>query len=217
MIPVMIVPILTRPELLHRMMNSIDVTIDHLVVIDNGMCTYGLEVLAAPRVRKLTVLQLPANQGVAGSWNLGIKVTPSAPWWLIANFDIEWPAGSLETFASIARTDALVLSGGSPEWCAFAVGEDVIDRVGLFDEGLHPAYFEDDDFQRRCYEAGVLVLHSSVAVDHENSSTIKDEKYHGRNNVTFADNAAFYGAKVERADFSSGTWSLSRRRVNSWD
>jgi len=216
MIPVMIVPILTRPELLLHMVNSIDVTVDHLVVIDNGAGVFGLEV-AAQRVRKLSVIKLPANQGVAGSWNLGIKVTPFAPWWLIVNFDVEWPAGSLAAFAEAARTDALVLSGGLPAWCAFALGEDVVEKVGLFDEGLHPAYFEDTDYERRCLNAGVPVVQSGIAVAHENSSTIKVEKFAGRNNVTFADNASFYGAKVDVQDFSDGRWSLTRRRVNSWD
>ena len=36
MIPVMIVPILTGPQLLYRMLDSIDAPIAHLVIIDNG-------------------------------------------------------------------------------------------------------------------------------------------------------------------------------------
>jgi len=216
MIPVMIVPILARPELLVRMVNSIDTQVDHLVVVDNGAGVFGLESVAV-RVKRLSVITLPSNQGVAGSWNLGIKATPFAPWWLVANFDLVWPAGSLAEFATAARGDAVVLSGGVPPWCAFAIGESVVESVGLFDEGLHPAYFEDTDYERRCKSAGVDVVHSGIRVLHENSSTIKVEKFGARNNVTFADNASFYGAKVAAGDHSEGRWSLKRRRVNSWD
>jgi GT2 family glycosyltransferase len=215
MIPVMIVPILTRPELLINMVNSIDEKIDHLVVIDNGAHVYGLQF--APYVKKTSVITMPANQGVAGSWNLGIKATPFAPWWLIANFDIEWPAGSLQRFADAARTDALVLSGGAPPWCAFALGEQVVEKVGLFDEALHPGYFEDDDYARRCLNAGVDVERSHIPVKHFNSSTLTVEKYSAKNNATFSDNASHYGAKVAHDDYSEGGWSLARRRANSWD
>ncbi|NDH85260.1 MAG: DUF3097 family protein, partial [Acidimicrobiia bacterium] len=38
----------------------------------------------------------PWKEGVIDA--LGIKATPMAPWWLIANFDVTWPAGSLQQF-----------------------------------------------------------------------------------------------------------------------
>ena len=214
MIPVMIVPLLARPELLNRMVASIDHPVDTLVVIDNGKCLVNPPFV--PKVRTTHLLTMPANMGVAGSWNLGIKVTPFAPWWLIVNFDVEWPAGSLEQFDREDAAHCLALSGGSPEWCAFSVGEDVVAQVGLFDEYLHPAYYEDDDYLRRCEAAGAPIVRTGVPVRHTNSSTLA-AGFSGRNGATFAANADYYGSKVARGDLSEGRWSLRRRREQTWD
>jgi GT2 family glycosyltransferase len=220
MIPTLIVPVLTRYELLGRMLSSIDHPIEQLLVIDNGGQLDPAQVTALTEARGLiehaTVTTLPANLGVAGSWNLGIKATPFSPWWLICNFDIVWPAGALAAFDQINPHDRLALSDGSPPWCAFAIGERVVAEVGLFDEALHPAYFEDNDYERRCHAARVLVEHTSVEVWHDNSSTL-NAGYADRNRVTFAVNSAYYDDKVRAHDYSEGSWTLERRRRLSWD
>lgn len=215
MIPVLIVPILTRPELLAEMLDSIDHHIETLVVIDNGDAWPG-PFDPRPGIDNAHLLRMPSNLGVPASWNLGIKATPFAPWWLIANFDITWPSGALARFADEARTDAVVLSAGAPPWCAFTIGEQVIDTVGLFDEAIHPAYFEDVEMEWRCRQAGIDVVHSSIVVQHENSSTLR-AGYQERNSETYTVNMAYYRDKVERDDRSEGRWSLKRRRHLSWD
>ena len=150
MIPVMIVPILTGPQLLYRMLDSIDCPIARLVIIDNGDALNTSTGWPVEHVQRTSVIKMPANLGVAGSWNLGIKATPFAPWWLIVNHDVVFEPGALGQFATMAASDTLVLNGGPQPWCAFAIGEDVVRDVGLFDEGFHPGYFEDTDYERRC-------------------------------------------------------------------
>lgn len=219
MIPALVVPVLARPELLYGMLATIDHSVDHLIVIDNGDCVDDEMVAASAGhgvlTERVSVIHMPANLGVAGSWNLGIKAAPFAPWWLICNFDVRWPVGSLAALCDIAERNRVTLTACAPPWAAFALGDLAVSQVGLFDERLHPAYFEDNDWQRRADAAGVPVYHSSVPVDHHNSSTLK-AGYEHRNSVTFADNHAWYHSKVERGDLSDG-WSLSRRRRLSWD
>jgi len=205
MIPVMIVPILTRPEILSNMLASIDHKVQHLILIDNGDCVYDLP--WNENILQTSVIKMPANLGVAGSWNLGIKATPFAPWWLIVNFDVTWPAGSLKMFAQQASVDQILLCQCAQPWSAFALGENIVRRVGLFDEGFHPAYFEDNDYQRRC--TNEVIRSSNIPVDHENSSTLA-AGYVERNYATFASNCDFYQS-------GGGGWNLDRRRVNSWD
>lgn len=212
MIPALIVPVLTRYDLLDEMLTTLDHPVDHLIVIDNGD---ELECVSPRHARRVTMLNVPANLGVAGSWNLGIKCAPFASWWLIANFDVTWPAGSLARFAEEASRDTLLLSGGAPPWCAFALGDNVVQRVGLFDERLHPAYFEDNDYERRVQSAGFTVEYSDIPVRHRNSSTL-EAGFAGLNSRTFADNAEFYGRKVAAADTTWG-WDLERRRALTWD
>lgn len=217
MIEAMVVPVLANEGLLYRMIASIDHPVQHLVVIDNGDCVSNWECTNNPLVDKVSVLHLPANLGVAGSWNLGIKVTPFASSWLIVNFDVTWPIGSLKLFAGSMQRNALVLSSGDPEWCAFGLGDQVVQGTGLFDEALHPGYFEDNDYERRVLAAGFPIHRPGIQVNHDNSSTLKVGKYADRNAYTFARNHDYYLAKSFRGDLGEGRWSLRRRRELSWD
>ena len=208
MIPVMIVPILTGPKILYAMLESIDYPVAKLIIIDNGDCLNTSTGWPVEHVQSTKVIKMPANLGVAGSWNLGIKATPFAPWWLIVNFDITWPAGSLKMFAEQGSADEIVLSECLQPWSAFAIGENVVRRVGLFDEGYHPAYCEDNDYARRC--ADEIIRPAPIPVRHENSSTLAAADYGEKNNRTYMSNSDYFQG-------GGGGWSLDRRRANSWD
>lgn len=214
MIPVLIVPVLARPELLYRMVNSIDHPVGHLVIIDNGDVV-GIPPATLPGIDKVSVVRLPSNVGVAAAWNLGIKLTPHAPWWLICNFDITFPPGSLARFAEL-QTGGLVLSAAAPPWACFAIHDEVLlHGVGLADESYYPAYWEDIDWERRIRAAGIPVTQTDIPVHHDNSSTIAAIK--NRNVETFMANQSYYNRKVNAGDYSEGGWSLQRRREQAWD
>jgi hypothetical protein len=161
-------------------------------------------------------MRIPSNLGVASSWNLGIKSLPYSDWWLITNFDVEWGGDALKMFYDSSCADKFLLSNGAPSWCAFSLGWKVVDKVGLFDEALHPAYFEDNDYERRCKEKGVEVSDSFIPLAHDNSSTLK-AGFQNKNNTTFDNNAQYYQNKINNQDFSQGEWSIRRRRQNGWD
>lgn len=216
-IPAMIVPVLANPAKLYTMLRSMDLRPDRLIVIDNGDVLNPVTVRDSAHGMKVTLLTPGANLGVAGSWNLGIKCAPFAPWWLICNFDIVWPMGAMARMATAARRDALVLSAAAPPWACFSIGDQVVSKVGLFDEGIHPAYFEDDDMTRRVTHAGFPIIQSGVYVEHDNSSTIKVPEYQAANNRTFPANHQYYSRKVASGDMSAGEWSLKTRRELSWD
>lgn len=216
MIPVMIVPLLTAPELLHRMIDTIDHDVEQLIIIDNGANVEEQSLQINPFIKRINLIRLPKNLGVAGSWNLGIKVSPFSSSWLICNFDVTWPAGELERFANIVNSNDLILSAGQPEWCVFSLGENVVDTVGLFDERFHPAYFEDNDYIRRCQRNNISVIYSDIYVNHENSSTLA-AGYDAKNRYTFQENSLYFQRKQSSEDFTEGHWNLSVRRRNTWD
>lgn len=216
MIPAMIVPVLTRHDLLYRMIDSINYPIKDLIIIDNGSRDYDWSPNWNQWISKIWHLKMPSNLGVASSWNLGIKSLPMSDWWLITNFDVEWGGDSLKMFDEQSSIDKLVLSNGVPEWCAFSIGWKIIDKVGLFDEALHPAYFEDNDMERRVNRAGFKIVNSFIPIAHDNSSTLKSG-FHSLNDFTFQSNAKYYEEKKNLSNFSSGEWSIRRRRQNSWD
>jgi GT2 family glycosyltransferase len=214
MIPVLIVPVLTRYELLDIFISRLDYPIDKLIIIDNGNQKPSP---VCPVANSLEVISVPFNLGVAASWNLGIKVSPMSNYWLICNFDIEIPAGNLQRIAEAAKDDAIMLSGVPGRFFCFTIGEKVVERVGLFDEAIYPGYFEDNDYHHRCNSLGVPVLDSGVDVGHINSATLYSSgEFVTRNNHTFIDNQRYFQDKQASGDLSSGEWQIERIRRNRW-
>ena len=208
----LIVPVLNRYDLLQRMLNSVDIPVEHLLVIDNGP---GSELTFGDNFKRVTVLDLPANQGVAGSWNLGIKSFPYAHRWFIASNDVVFEPGSLELLSK-ARRDEITLTGDAPHWQAFALGDEAVNEIGLFDESLFPAYFEDNDYLRRAEFVGVNIRRLELKLRHDNSSTIK-AGYQDKNAITYFRNQSYYQSKIDSNDYTAGGWSLEIRRANGWE
>lgn len=216
-IPVLGIPILNNPSKLYDLLRSIDFPIGRILIIDNGDVVNHVTAKTSTRFGKVDIITPGANLGVPDSWNLIIRCNPFATHWLIVNNDVTFPQEALGRFATAARRDALILSGGAPPWCAFMLGDQVVSKVGSFDSGIFPAYHEDDDYSRRCVYHGVPVIDSGIVVNHDNSSTIKESRYAEANNRTFPVNRAYYMDKVARGDMGEGRWSLTTRRELSWD
>jgi GT2 family glycosyltransferase len=215
----LIVPVLNRYDLLDRMVSSIDFPVAHLLIIDNGasnvMEDMGIDVPAC--VEHTTYLPMPANLGVAASWNLGIKSFPYADRWFFASNDVEFEPGALETLSE-ARSDEITLSKHFPYWHVFSVGYEAVRRLGLFDEAFFPAYFEDNDFNTRANHHRVPITKLPIETLHENSATIHaNPVFAQKNGATFTRNNQHYEDKIARGDFGAGGWDVERRRLNGWE
>lgn len=187
MIPVLGIPILNRPNLLNALIDTIDVEIGQLIIIDNGG-------VVGPFVRG-DVITMPHNIGVAASWNLIIKSTPLAKWWLITNSDIEFGHGALETLANTVEPNrpAIYQMLG---FAAFAITPSAVERVGFFDENFHPAYCEDIDYARRATLAGVPIVDVPSELRHVGSATIYGDQHYMRlNGNSYPSNVAYYERK----------------------
>lgn len=187
MIPVLGVPILNRPELLAAMLSSIDESIEQLIVVDNG----GVW----EQQRDEHVLRPVQNLGCSASWNLIMKTTPQAPWWLIVNSDIEFAPGDLARLVQEVdpSTAAIYHQLG---FAAFVMTAPALDRVGYFDENFHPAYDEDIDMSRRCELAGVPRIQVEAHLSHVGSATIyANERYRALNGLTHPANDRYYARK----------------------
>jgi hypothetical protein len=211
----LIVPVLNRFDLLKRMVESIDIPAT-VYVINNANFEERFH-YSNEHLVPLHWVDMPFNLGVASSWNLGIKMLPFESRWFISSADCVFAPGDLELLQT-AKTDALTLCDKFPYYQTFAVGEEVVKSIGLFDESLHPIYFEDNDFERRMNKAGLRVDRLPLQLGHDNSSTINsDVKFSLRNEVTFRNNRNYFDKKIESNDFSEGRWDLQVRRINSWD
>lgn len=209
----LIVPTLTRYDLLQRLLDSITFPIRHLLIIDNGGRWHAT--MTHDYADRTTILRMPSNLGVAGSWNLGVKAFPHSPYWAFASDDTFFRPGTLSAMAATQPADML-MSKEAPHWQAFTVGEEVIRRVGLWCEGFHPAYFEDNDFERRAVASGI-VLKQVLEVGHINSSTLNGSAHFGeRNRETFAANQELHVKRSTVGVMNAGEWDLDRRRSLEW-
>lgn len=143
-------------------MMSIDHPVEKFVIINNngrGEIDEELDALRKIRhkfVDEVVVCHMPANLGVAGSWNLMIKCNPKCPYWVIVNDDVAFSPGLLGEMAEKAESspEAAVIHAHEGQfdvgsWDLFLIRNETIRKYGLFDENTYPAYNEDADYIMR--------------------------------------------------------------------
>ncbi len=219
MLPNLTIPVLNRYDLLQRCLDSINYPIGHLLIINNGASENpeDFELHVPELVEETTYLPMPANLGVAESWNLGVKSFPFAENWFFASNDVVFHGDALEKLCE-AHTEHLTLSNVFPFWQVFSLGYGAATRVGLWDPSFFPAYFEDNDYLRRCEHFGVEVVKMDLNISHDNSSTLKSSHhFQDRNSQTFVSNRNYFEDKKAREDYSAGAWDIARRKGNAWE
>jgi len=215
MIPVLGFATLKRFDLAERLLRTIDFPVEHLVIVDNSG-SQGWNPVKPDLVANLWVIRVPFGLGLVGAWNLIVKSTPYAPYWVLVNDDAWFEAGSLEKIASEVDTEALNFLAITPPWSAVVFGEGMIDKVGLYDERFYPLYFDDNDLERRVRHHGVPIKTIEAVVHHENSSTL-NSGYQVANSRSFGANQNLFIQKEHDDDYTQGEWSLKTRRANRWD
>ena len=215
MIPVLGFATLKRFDLADRLLRSIDYPVEHLVIVDNSGIQEWIPV-KPDLVRNMWVLRIPFGLGLVGAWNLIVKSTPYAPYWVLINDDAWFAPGSLETITKEVDTNALNFVDINPAWSCVVFGEGMVEKVGLYDERFYPLYFDDNDLERRVDYAEVPKNHIAAQVFHENSSTL-NSGFQDANSRSFMANHTLYETKGREDDFTQGEWSLKVRRANRWD
>lgn len=217
MLPNLTIPVLNRYDLLGKCLDSIDYPVRHLLIIDNGE-NYRARPQRLDNVERLTWLDMPANFGVAGSWNLAIKSFRHDPVWFFASNDMVFGEGALATLHETATEGALTLSDTFPHFHTFALGSDVVRQVGLFDENIFPAFEEDVEMMNRIKRAGLTVQYVPISTTHQNSSTIhSSEKFARANDFTHPENRKYREMKeANLLPLVEPRWSLDRWRKHDW-
>lgn len=217
MIPVIILPVLNRFDLLEDSIRSIDYDVENLLIIDNSGQYQPPQDLYKG---KLWLLNMPANMGVAGSWNLGIKCFPHAPYWVFMSNDNHWMPGALQEIERLSDPTKLVMS--SVAWSTFSLGSEIVKSIGLFDENYHPAYYEDTDYMERLRIAEMQdsIVWSTIPVKQIGTATTlkSDETFIERNAFTNKNNYDYRLNKINgsHTHINCASYSLQRRIDNEW-
>jgi GT2 family glycosyltransferase len=210
-IPVLIVPILNRYDLLENMLDHISYPIDNILIIDNGN-QYKTD------RKNVHVLNMPANLGLSAAWNLGIKCYPHVPYWLFASADTTWGDTALKEIDDLSGSDKVLLTNDA--YGCFSVGENVIKKIGLFDEYFYPIYYEDTDFHERvarfCPENTIKSTSIQTKPEVGSQTINSDNKLKNKNHKTFVKNEEYFIFKKENNFEIFKDWSLSRRRDQEW-
>lgn len=215
MIPVLGFATLSKFDLANRLLDSIDYPVKHLVVVNNSG-KKSWQPKQPELVENLWHIEVPCGLGLTGAWNLIVKATPYAPYWLLVNDDAHFEPGALELIHNQVDPDALNFPEIIPDWSCIALGQKIVETVGLYDERFYPVYFDDNDYQRRIENAGLEIKRIKGKVHHDNSSTL-NSGYLFANIKTFPVNQKLFETKVANDDYSEGNWSLKIRRENRWD
>lgn len=145
-----------------RLVNSVDFPVENFVIVNNngrGELREELDALASAGhqfIKKIHVVHMPSNTGVSTSWNLIIKWFMNSPYWIITNDDVAFGEGILQEFyTNVEAYPTVGLIHGHPgefdtgSWDLFLIRDFIIQKFGLFDENLYPAYGEDLDYLLR--------------------------------------------------------------------
>ena len=215
MIPVIGFATLSKFDLADRLLASIDHPVQDLVIVNNSG-TKQWTPTKPDSVKNLWHIEVPYGLGANGAWNLIIKATPHAPYWVLPNDDSHFEPGALEKIEAEVDTEAFNFVKVNPKWSCVVPGEGAIKQAGLWDELFYPIYYDDDDYERRMIHHGVRFNNIDAVVHHDNSSTLRSG-YEDKNKYTFNRNQRAYIKKCENNDYSVHGWDIDTRRANSWD
>jgi hypothetical protein len=236
-LPLLGVPVLNRPDLLERLLDSLDVPVGTLAIVDNSGGREGpdalelrrllqqLETSGWPGVEQVRVARSFGNAGVAAAWNQILLAFPDASVALIANNDVVLAPGVLET--ALHRLDPdrpqfLPLLPEGQAFSAFLITALAWDRIGLFDDTFHPAYCEDLDYRDRLLASehvnvldGGFAHAAMAAMNPEVSATIgSDQELARSNRRSYQLNRLWYLHRRRQYGAAPGQWK--RRWLTHW-
>jgi len=229
MIPALATAYVNRPDLLNRMLSSVDAPCEHLLVVNNS----GKPL---PQTRPIEELSLGVNLGCAGAWNMILDRAfnqLNLPWVLICGSDIEWQPGDLNTFEKTVNDfpEASFLNGPLA-FNHFVICRACWEKIGAFWEESYPAFLEDSDYWQRIRRCAIKVAGAEgLWTKHEGSASLKagDEEFRSfvrqRHQRTWSKYAAKWGCpewssglETFATPFNEGgpinAWKLSPERMN---
>lgn len=139
----------------------------------------------------LTVIALPEQLSLAAAWNEALVFTFSIGRkhalvcnndivlrsdtyrWLLADGHEFVTCVSVDSKDKLRYPDAPTSFSPHPDFSCFLIHKHVYDTVGVFNESLFPAFFEDNDYHVRMHRKHIVAGSIDVPFYHHSSATIK--------------------------------------------
>ena len=191
------------------------------------------------------------NQGVAKSWNLGVKkaIENKCDYFLILNDDIILSPYTIEHMCNIIEYDDIALVTATdykhthtseqikdlekqnheidildaPDFACFLISNETYEKIGEFDEGLYPAYFEDNDYCYRIILSGLKCIRSQNSVFYHYGSQTQNSGERIVSHDEFDKNKEYYknkwggepGAEVHTHPWNNYSLNWTATKQNS--
>ena len=238
-IPVIGTAIVNGVHWLKRLIDSVDYPVNEFVIFNNNgrdLISKELDHIANshhPFIKKIKVCHLPSNLGCSTAWNLIIKSYINSPYWIIVNHDVAFTSGFLEKMVSLSLDSEVgIVHATNGEWDIgsweiFLIKDFVIQKYGLFDENLYPAYEEDMDYfmrlladnnsVKRIISVGVPFLHGTG--DNHIDGDIKNYDVHGSQTKEIEPELVpkiNFAQQLNQSEYMDKKWGESWRWCTPW-
>jgi GT2 family glycosyltransferase len=157
-------------KLLLRLINSVDYPVDTFVILfQDGFRDFDFSIVNNSFIKKFEFISCDMNIGVSRGWNYLIQHY-STPYWIIIGDDNYFEKGTLQNIAkfmdnesshenvfcgvNIKTNENKIIPAG---FNTFIITSRIFEKVGLFDENIYPAYYEDTDLWTRIVLSGEKV------------------------------------------------------------
>ena len=141
-----------------RLIESINYPVEILSIIVNNEnfdllkdIKYFCEKLDNKFIEKIDISWHPSNLGCSPSWNYHFKQYPYADFYIKSDDDISFNGEDLKDMVNQIEngSDIVFFDNGPTKYACFGISKHTQKTVGLFDENLWPANYEDDDYNIR--------------------------------------------------------------------
>lgn len=176
---------------------------DQIAIIDNSTTGAAVTALHHLTEQYANVHIIPRTRNIlSGAWNDLMRLWPD-DYIIIANDDVKPHKYSIEAMVEAARNrpDVAMWNGSGHSgnsYSFFLLRKWAYEQIGPFDERFEPAYFEDNDYDRRKDLLGLIREEVAKATfDHVGSATVNGLPIaeQQRSHLYFRKNARYFESK----------------------
>jgi GT2 family glycosyltransferase len=220
-IPSLCITTTNRIDCFSELVKSIDYPVKTLSVLVNSSSFEYLkeirDLCSNNLVERFMVSHCPYNMGCSTGWNYHMKMNCDCDYWIIAGDDTVFFPGDLERMNESMKEYDYV--GASESICLgviFGVSKECVNKIGFFDENIHPINFEDNEWIARIEHHQVKMTRIPIRSGHLGSGTasaMSQETLQRLRGPIWDMNEEYYRKKIlERGDFSEAKFDFDERR-----